>query len=427
MGKYIFTATNPCHIYHLARACAQRVPVLYMSGYPQWRLNAVPSRMEVVSFSWRTLLTYFLVLKVPGTIRPDDARLYRWQDKHFDHSVAKHLARYSLGKKWSGSAKQTINKQDEEPVYIHAMPGQCVETFKVAKSLGIRAVLNHPTGPVGMQLDALREEYERVGLTSPDHSEHARYLLSLEQEEYSLADYHCVASSVVKEQLCRNGIVEEKIWVVPYGADPEIWNRGAQDSLFSTEGSCQREDSQTKKQTGFDGLDQHRTPSAQRTFRIVFAGQLSLRKGLRFLLEALEHAGAQNWTLNVYGRVVDESKADRNAYSGAIPVNYHGAVGQAELAEAFQASDLLVLPSLEEGFGLVVPQALSCGIPCVVSDRVGAKDLIREGVNGSVFTCGDSKDLEDKIVWWANNRKRLSEPVDWEKPSEMLMQYCKNI
>jgi glycosyltransferase involved in cell wall biosynthesis len=306
------------------------------------------------------------------------------------------------------------------------MPGQCVETFKVAKSLGIKTVLNHPTGPVGMQLDALREEYKRAGLASPDHSEHARYLLSLEQQEYALADYHCVASSVVKEQLCRKGVVEEKIWVIPYGADPEIWNRGAQDSLFSTEGSCQKEGSQTKAQGECGGADQNRTPSAQRTFRIVFAGQLSLRKGLRFLLEALEHAGSRNWILNVYGRVVDESKADRDAYSGAIPVNYHGAVGQHELAEAFRAADILVLPSLEDGFGLVVPQALSCGIPCVVSDRVGAKDLIQEGINGSVFTCGDSKQLADQLLWWSNNRIRLNESFNWRKPAEVLMQYCEN-
>ncbi|MFZ0637699.1 MAG: glycosyltransferase family 4 protein [Candidatus Acidiferrales bacterium] len=71
-----------------------------------------------------------------------------------------------------------------------------------------------------------------------------------------------------------------------------------------------------------------------------------------------------------------------------------GFVNQSGLPSVYAASDVLVLPSEYEPFGLVVNEAMLCGCPAVVSDRVGAKyDLIREGETGYVFPCGDVEAL----------------------------------
>ncbi|MBV8585122.1 MAG: glycosyltransferase [Verrucomicrobia bacterium] len=56
-----------------------------------------------------------------------------------------------------------------------------------------------------------------------------------------------------------------------------------------------------------------------------------------------------------------------------------------QLSEQMRQASVLVLPSLEEGFGLVVPQALACGAPCIVSESIGAKDLIEVRRNGSTL------------------------------------------
>jgi glycosyltransferase involved in cell wall biosynthesis len=119
-------------------------------------------------------------------------------------------------------------------------------------------------------------------------------------------------------------------------------------------------------------------------FRIVFAGQICLRKGWRALLDALTLAGRKEWRVDLYGGTQSESERDLSAYRGATPLRFHGAVSQAALGAALRAGSVLVLPSLEEGFGLVVPQALNCGIPVIVSDRVGGKDLVRHRENGSI-------------------------------------------
>ena len=340
----------------------------YFSGYPKWKLPS-GSNFQIRSFPFRTLVTYGL-LRFPSGIRPKDDTLYIWQDKNFDKKVASSLS-YSD--------------------FIHAMPGQCIQTFQKAKELGIKTVLNHATGPVDLQLDLVREEYRRVGLEAPDLSNHANYFLSLVDREFELTDYHCVASSVVKLQLIQKGVDEKKIWVVPYGADTSFWKNSEQ-----------------KEKSDF--------------LEIVFAGQLSLRKGLKYLLDALELAGERNWRLNVYGRKVSETMTDIKGYSGKISVKYHGAVSQNELCRVFQESDLLILPSLEEGFGLVITQALSCGTPCIVSDKVGAKDLITEEC-GAVFDSMDSRDLLEKIECWAARKSRIQGDWSWTNPAKKLIEY----
>src|SRR3954467_6585831 len=101
-------------------------------------------------------------------------------------------------------------------------------------------------------------------------------------------------------------------------------------------------------------------------------------------------------------------------------MHFHGPVSQDTLATAFRSGSVLVLPSLEEGFGLVVPQALSCGLPAVVSDRVGGKDLIQHRQNGSIFPCGDAAALAAELSWWARHPRRVREVYGWDAPATKL-------
>jgi glycosyltransferase involved in cell wall biosynthesis len=195
---------------------------------------------------------------------------------------------------------------------------------------------------------------------------------------------------VVKGQLVAEGVPEERIWQAPYGVDTEIFSLGA---LRGREGA----------------------------FRVIFAGQFGLRKGVRTLLEALELAGRPEWVLECYGLRLDEIHHDLTGYRGTVVPRFHGAVSQRRLAEAFRGGSVLVLPSLEEGFGLVVPQALSCGLPVVVSDRVGARDLVRHRENGSVFPVGEASALAAELVWWAENWRPATEEFSWQEPASTLI------
>src|SRR5260221_9425889 len=88
-------------------------------------------------------------------------------------------------------------------------------------------------------------------------------------------------------------------------------------------------------------------------------------------------------------------------------------MNQSEPPSVYCSSDLLVLPSLYEPFGLVVNEAMLCGCPVAVSDRVGAKyDLVRSGENGYVFPVGNVDALAAifrDVLADPEKRKRMGE------------------
>jgi alpha-maltose-1-phosphate synthase len=269
------------------------------------------------------------------------------------------------------------------------MPGQALRGFQRARQLGIRTVLNHATGPVREWVRIMEPEYQRVGLRLTDWCPYDAAYFAREDQEYAFADFHCVASTVVRDQLISLGIPPDKIWLSPYGADPEI----------------------------FHSRDRATPPP----FRILFAGQLSLRKGLRTLLQSLELLNDPAIEMHFYGAASPEAEPDLAAFKGPISLNLHGPVSQRDLAQAFRDASLLILPSLEEGFGLVIPQALNCGLPCIVSDRVGAKDLIQHRENGSIFPSGDPTSLAAEIAWWQTHWHPTQGGHDWSPPARQLI------
>jgi glycosyltransferase involved in cell wall biosynthesis len=367
--KISIAATNPCHLWPMARelASAGRL-ACYYSGYPVWRLRP-PDGMAVRAHSLRTNVVYALLKFAPEHLRPSSRKLFLWQDHGFDRWVGEHL---------------------DPSEFIHAMPGQALVTFRGAKQLGMRTVLNHATGPTRDWVRIMEPEYRRANLRLTEHSPYDAAYFEREDEEYALTDFHCVASTVVRDQLIARGVAAKKIWVVPYGADQLTFNPGADD-----EGPAE--------------------------FRILFAGQICLRKGIKTLLDALTIADQPNWQMEFCGARLGEANADIEAYRGRTPLRFSGALPQGHLAEAMRRSSVLVLPSLEEGFGLVVPQALNCGLPCIVSDRVGGKDLIRHRENGSIVPVQNAEALAAELRWWAEHRKRVRQSFGWTEPAERLI------
>ena len=344
---------------------AAGAPATFYSGYPRWRLrHPVPKCVRTHSF--RTLVTYAL-LRLPEKVRPAGRTLFAWQDTAFDRWVSQHLSKHD---------------------FIHAMPGQALTTFRVARRLDIQTVLNHATGLSRNWVAIMQAEYQRVGLQLERATVYDDSFFARESEEYQLADFHCAASTLVAAQLRNTGIPSERIWVVPYGADPAIFFPG---------------------------------PGPETKYRILFAGQISLRKNLLTLLRALRLLDRPDWELICCGGISDEARPDLAQSAGRTPVHFRGPISQTQLSEEMRRASVLVLPSLEEGFGLVVPQALACGTPCIVSESVGAKDLIEVRRNGSTFAPHNVQALAAELVFWAEHRIRVSGDYSWNGPAARLL------
>jgi len=98
--------------------------------------------------------------------------------------------------------------------------------------------------------------------------------------------------------------------------------------------------------------------------------------------------------LTVVGRPVDDLGWLQNS---RVPIRLRESVNAAQLLEAYQQADVFVFPSLAEGFGHVLLEAMACGLPIISTTRTAAPDLIRNGKEGFVIAPGDSAQLAEAI------------------------------
>lgn len=152
--------------------------------------------------------------------------------------------------------------------------------------------------------------------------------------------------------------------------------------------------------------DRARPPRGNETgaLKVVYAGNVTLGKGVPHLLEAWRRLPATDHArLDIYGRI--GLPADLLAPADDT-IRFHGARPRAELFQAFEQADVLVFPSLADGFGMVVAEAMAQGLPVIVTDMTGAADLVTPE-NGLVIPSADAEALTQALAWCLDNRPRL--------------------
>jgi glycosyltransferase involved in cell wall biosynthesis len=220
--------------------------------------------------------------------------------------------------------------------------------------------------------------------------------LSLSDDEYlrlvhetRSAQAWIAASSFTKQTMVEQGIPAEKIAVAPYGVDLE-W--------FSPTSGAGAGDERNESRARRDQV-------RRKPLHALFVGTITQRKGIRYLVDALERLGPSHVHLTVCGRVVDDLSVLRTSKATiAIRPN----VSAEELRAQYRAADVFVLPSLAEGFGHVLLESLACGTPVITTTRSAGPDLIRDGQEGFVIPPADSLALVDTLQWCLDHRADLS-------------------
>lgn len=134
----------------------------------------------------------------------------------------------------------------------------------------------------------------------------------------------------------------------------------------------------------------------------LFAGKLQQKKRVLDLLNALRLAC--DTQLHIHLLVVGTGDLMEQSVhlveAAKLPVSFAGFLNQSDMPKAYAAADCLVLPSdFGETWGLVVNEAMVCGLPAIVSDRVGCgPDLVLDGVTGTIFPFGDVSELAHRMV-----------------------------
>jgi starch synthase len=140
-----------------------------------------------------------------------------------------------------------------------------------------------------------------------------------------------------------------------------------------------------------------------RPLTIIAPGSLSLRKGTPYLLESfrlvLKKIPEARLVLN---RAVFDNVAGIVRQYADLPIDWQPTLAHPQLADKMRECDLLVLPSLEDGFARTVTEGLACGLPVITTPNTGASDVIIPGRNGEIVPIRDPAAIAGAIFKWAD-------------------------
>jgi glycosyltransferase involved in cell wall biosynthesis len=260
---------------------------------------------------------------------------------------------------------------------VHTWPLGARETLGAARALGIPTVLERPNAHTRFAYEAVRAECERIGVALPPGHEHAydAEILRVEEEEYALADALLCPSEFVVRTFLDQGTAPERLVRHLYGYD---------DTLFRPAPGPRRE-----------------TPG----ITALFVGVCAVRKGVHFALDAwLQSSACRTGRLQIAGEFLPgyEALLARQLAHPSVEVLGH----REDVPELMRKADVLVLPSIEEGFGLVCVEALGSGCVPLVSDA--CTDVCVDGENAFVHRVADVDALAAQLSALDQDRALLA-------------------
>src|SRR5215831_17775412 len=246
---------------------------------------------------------------------------------------------------------------------VIAYENSALYSFQTAKKIGAKCILDAAS--------LHRVEAGRRLESGPPKAYKARVDLCKDRE-VMLADCIFATSELAAESYRANIGSEKCVKTIPLGVDTDRF-----------------------KPT----VEQKSSYTRLEPFTFIFVGSGIGRKGFDFILESMERLLSEglSFRLSVAGII------DRSLLTGRERVlnntREYGMVSHNELPSVLRSAQCLLLPSRVDAFGLVVPEAMACGVPAIVSDMVGAKELIEEGHNGFIVPSGNCEALVERMRW----------------------------
>lgn len=280
------------------------------------------------------------------------------------------------GAKRIRSLARSGNKEKSGIAAAYAYEDGALDTFKTAKSVGMRCLYDLPIGYWRAARRIQAEEAERL----PDWAATMPALIDSDakvarkDKELALADHIIVASRFTADTLREAPFPIPDPAIIPYGC-PQV----------------------------SEGLDPRTSRSGSKV-RVLFVGGLSQRKGLSYLFEAVDQL-SKACELTIIGRRPPASckplqeALSRHTWIESLPHHL--------ILEQMRAHDVLVFPSLFEGFGLVVTEALSQGIPVITTPHTCGPDILTDGEDGFIVPIRDSDAIAEKLEMLHSDRDRL--------------------
>ena len=251
------------------------------------------------------------------------------------------------------------------PSTVVAYSGFAAPVFDWAERNSARRVLNYPIAHHRYHLALRNEEAELVPAFASTWPEllgfTPQYMAELDAE-INAADSVVVGSGFCARTFTECGVDDAKIQVIPYGVDLGIFAPSKDDER-------------------------------QAEFGVIYAGQFSQRKGMSYLLDGYGRFAGPGTALTMVGKPMG-SVAPLVPYASLFRHVPH--LTRPALAAEYCRHDVFVFPTLLEGMGLVVAEAMACGLP-VITTANGPDELVRDGLDGFIVPQRDAAAIAEKL------------------------------
>jgi glycosyltransferase involved in cell wall biosynthesis len=244
--------------------------------------------------------------------------------------------------------------------HLIAFNGQALGQFRAARRLGYASV---SLVSANSHLRRVLRQHATAHRRYPLEGSWAAHLLRRNLAEYEQADLLYAGSAYTVESFLEQGFPAEKLCVFPFTPDPRYSPAGA---------------------------------PASDTFEIVYIGSLSVAKGVPLLIDAFRRVSHGDLRLTLVGGW--GSRGMRRFVEAACAGDQRISVRPGDPLPHLRSASLCVHPTYEDGFGYAPAEALACGVPVIVTEDTGMKDLIGDAGAGLVLPTGDQDALTEAIA-----------------------------
>ena len=314
------------------------------------------------------IFTGYPRFKLKNELLPDDLiKIFPWVQTLYMAFPWKSSLPHAFVREWEYLSAITFGDYvarnlPECDLYV-GLSGSALQAGKKVHQRGAKFVCDRGSSHIRAQDDLLREEHAlwNTPFVGIDPRTIAR-----EESEYEEADCITVPSTFVYRTFVEQGIPANKLRLLSYGVNL----------------------------SQFQPVDK---PDPQR-FDMLFVGGMSLQKGVQYLVQAYQKINHPAKSLTFAGSP-SASLIKALTARGLWPEDaiVLGHMPQTELKQIMSRSHVLVLPSIQDGFGMVMAQAMACGCPVVASNHTGAEDLMTNGLEGFIVPVRDVSALTNKL------------------------------
>jgi glycosyltransferase involved in cell wall biosynthesis len=315
--------------------------------------------------------------KTPGGFQLSESQLSGFQKVSGQWSAVSgpYAGFIEVGRRFAMCVREELKRQTvppEETIFFAYDTG-ALEALELCRERGIKCVLN--------QMDPNRVEVELVQAEEKRWPGWALQPLQVPEEyfvrrerEWALADRVVVNSEFSRRALIRQGVPEEKLVVIP------LCFEATRPRTTDYEAELRGQKSVVSGQWSVVGAEKSVVSGeASRPLRVLFLGQVILRKGIQYLIAAAKLLERENIQFDVVGPVGISREAVATAPKN---LTFHGQAGRDQTAEWYRRSDVFVLPTLSDGFAITQLEAMAYGLPVVPTPCCG--EVVTDGADGFV-------------------------------------------